>query len=379
MTSQFQIIKKHLLTFVVQLHKKNTFINMIHKKKSTKDNNALKKSLKIVSFGLIATCVFVVYLLFSPNFFPKSNEKSYLLIPDSSTLEDVVLLLQKDVKVINTSSFRQVSGLLHYGAKIRPGRYEIKSGMNNFKLVRILRSGRQTPVQLSFNNIRTKEQLAARLSAQLMADSLSIINKLNDTTFLNTYNLNPNNSVTLFIPNTYEVFWNTNATKLFERMNKEYNKFWTEERKSKAASIPLTESEVSTLASIVEEESNNKEERPMIAGLYINRLKMDMPLQADPTLKFAVGDFGIKRIRLQHILKISPYNTYRNHGLPPGPIRVVSPNAIDAVLNYTKHNYIFMCAKETLNGEHNFAVNYSEHQANAKKYQKALNELKIFK
>ena len=374
----FQKIKNFCLLLCLNFLS-TTYLFMATKKKTKKKSSIFLKSIKIGIFIAIAAFMYLVYILFSPNFFPSSDKKAYLYIADSSSFEDVVLNLQQNAKVVNSSAFRQVAGLLHYGAKIRPGRYELKTGMNNFQLVRILRSGRQTPVQLSFNNIRTKEQLAGRLGSQLMADSLSISNLLNDTAFLRTYNLNPSTSVTLFIPNTYEVFWNTNAAELFERMNKEYNKFWTEERKAKAALIPLSLTEVSTLASIVEEESNNKAERPMIAGLYINRLKMDMPLQADPTLKFAMGDFGLKRILLQHILKISPYNTYRNHGLPPGPIRVVSPAAIDAVLNYSKHNYVFMCAKETLNGEHNFAVSYSEHQANAKKYQKALNELKIFK
>lgn len=374
----FQKIKNFCLLLCLNFLS-TTYLFMATKKKTKKKSSIFLKSIKIGIFIAIAAFIYLVYILFSPNFFLSSDKKAYLYIADSSSFEDVVLNLQQNVKVVNSSAFRQVAGLLHYGAKIRPGRYELKTGMNNFQLVRILRSGRQTPVQLSFNNIRTKEQLAGRLGSQLMADSLSISNLLNDTAFLRTYNLNPSTSVTLFIPNTYEVFWNTNAAELFERMNKEYNKFWTEERKAKAALIPLSLTEVSTLASIVEEESNKKAERPMIAGLYINRLKMDMPLQADPTLKFAMGDFGLKRILLQHILKISPYNTYRNHGLPPGPIRVVSPAAIDAVLNYSKHNYVFMCAKETLNGEHNFAVSYSEHQANAKKYQKALNELKIFK
>ena len=374
----FQKIKNFCLLLCLNFLS-TTYLFMATKKKTKKKSSIFLKSIKIGIFIAIAAFMYLVYILFSPNFFPSSDKKAYLYIADSSSFEDVVLNLQQNVKVVNSSAFRQVAGLLHYGSKIRPGRYELKTGMNNFLLVRNLRSGRQTPVQLSFNNIRTKEQLAGRLGSQLMADSLSISNLLNDTAFLRTYNLNPSTSVTLFIPNTYEVFWNTNAAELFERMNKEYNKFWTEERKAKAALIPLSLTEVSTLASIVEEESNNKAERPMIAGLYINRLKMDMPLQADPTLKFAMGDFGLKRILLQHILKISPYNTYRNHGLPPGPIRVVSPAAIDAVLNYSKHNYVFMCAKETLNGEHNFAVSYSEHQANAKKYQKALNELKIFK
>ena len=340
-----------------------------------------KKTGKIILIGgiFISVCVlYFVYILFAPNISPVGDQKAYLCIPDSSSFDDVVALLNKQAKVTNTGAFKQVSGLLRY-KRIRPGRYELRRGMNNFQLVRTLRSGRQTPVKLTFNNIRTKEQLAGRLSTQLMADSASIVALMNDSAFLSTYNLTPNTSISLFIPDTYEVFWDLDAKEVFERMKKEHDAFWTAERRAKADSIPLTPAEVSTLASIVEEETNGKAERPMVAGLYINRLKKDMPLQADPTLKFAVGDFSIKRLTIEHILKISPYNTYRNKGLPPGPIRVASPNGIDAVLNYKKHDYIFMCAKETLNGEHNFAVNYAEHQANARKYQKALDARKIFK
>ena len=331
--------------------------------------------------GLLALTFFIyfVYILFAPNIFPRSDEKAFLCIPDSSNFDSVVILLDKEAKVWNTTAFKQVAGLLRYGVKIRPGKYELKKGMNNFQLVRILRSGRQTPVQLSFNNIRTKEQLAKRLSEQIMADSASIIKLLNDSAYLSAFQLNPYTSVSLFIPNTYEVFWNLNAKQLFERMNKEYTKFWTPERKAKADSIPLTLSEVSTLASIVEEETNNAADRPMVAGLYINRYKTGMPLQADPTVKFALGDFSIKRILFGHLRTISPYNTYKNIGLPPGPIRVATPKAIDAVLNFTHHNYIYMCASETLNGVHKFAVSWEEHSANAARYQQELNARKIFK
>jgi len=337
------------------------------------------KPISIIGLALLAVFLYFVYIFFAPNIFPKTDEKTYLCIPDSSNFDDVINIMEKEAKVGSTASFKQVAGLLKYGKRIRSGRYELKTGMNNFQLVRILRSGRQTPVQLSFNNIRTKEQLAARLSSQLMADSVSILNLMNDTSFLATYNLNPNTSITYFIPNTYEVFWNTNAKALFERMKKEYTTFWTEERKAKAAAIPLTQTEVSTLASIVEEETNNKKDRPMVAGLYINRLKTGMPLQADPTVKFALGDFSIKRILLSHLRSSSPYNTYKSIGLPPGPIRVSTPAGIDAVLNYGHHNYIYMCASETLNGEHKFAITYQEHMANANKYQKELNQRKIFK
>lgn len=338
-----------------------------------------KKPLKQGGLVILALFIYFVYILFAPNIFPRSDEKAFLCIPDSSNFDSVVILLDKEAKVWNVSAFKQVAGLLRYGNKIRPGKYELKKGMNNFQLVRILRSGRQTPVQLSFNNIRTKEQLAKRLSEQIMADSTSIIKLLNDSAFLSAYQLNPYTSVALFIPNTYEVFWNLNAKELFERMNKEYTKFWTAARKAKADSIPLTPSEVSTLASIVEEETNNTADRPMVAGLYINRYKTGMPLQADPTVKFALGDFSIKRILFGHLRTVSPYNTYKNIGLPPGPIRVATPKAIDAVLNFSHHNYIYMCASETLNGVHKFAVSWEEHSANAARYQQELNARKIFK
>jgi UPF0755 protein len=345
--------------------------------KKKKQPSAFTKTVTWLGTAAIVVVTYTAYILFAPNISPKSDEKAYLCIPDSSTFEDVTKLLEKDASVFNMSAFRQTATIFRYGARIRPGRYEIKSSMNNFQLVRILRSGRQTPVRLTFNNIRTKEQLAARLSTQLMADSTSILALMNDSLFLAQYGLNPNTAIALFIPNTYEVFWNLNAKDLFERMNKEYTKFWTDERKAKAAAIPMTPVEVSTLASIVEEETNNKTDRPKVAGLYINRLKTDMPLQADPTLKFAVGDFGLKRLTLKQILFISPYNTYRNHGLPPGPIRVASESGIESVLNYAHHNYIYMCASETFNGEHKFAANWAEHQENAKKYQEKLNALNI--
>jgi len=344
-----------------------------------KQSKGLKKPIKWVGFIALAIFIYFAAIFFIPNIFPRTDEKAFLCIPDSSSFNDVTTLLSKEAKVLNMSSFKQVAGFLHYGSKIRSGRYALKSGMNNFQLIRMLRSGRQTPVRLTFNNIRTKEQLASRLSTQLMADSTSILKLLNDTAFLSKYQLNPYTSISLFIPNTYEVFWNLNAKELFKRMDKEYASFWTEERKAKAAAIPLTPTQVITMASIVEEETNNKHDRPMVAGLYLNRLKAGMPLQADPTIKFAVGDFTIKRVLFGHLRTVSPYNTYKNLGLPPGPIRVATPEGIDAVLNYTHHKYIYMCASETLNGEHKFAATWAEHQVNANKYRKELNKRQIFK
>jgi len=373
------IITKQNRIFVLHLNSKPHLSIMATKKKQTKKSKGLSKPIKWIGSVVLAIFIYFVAIFFVPNIFPTQKEKAFLCIPDSSTFNDVTMLLSKDTKVLSMSSFKQVAGFLRYGDKIRSGRYALTAGMNNFQLIRMLRSGRQTPVRLTFNNIRTKEQLAARLGSQLMADSTSILKLLNDTAFLTTYHLNPFTSISLFVPNTYEVFWNLNAKELFKRMDKEYDSFWTDERKAKAAAIPLTPSQVSTLASIVEEETNNKHDRPMVAGLYINRLKAGMPLQADPTIKFAVGDFTIKRVLFGHLRTVSPYNTYKNTGLPPGPIRVATPEAIDAVLNYGHHNYIYMCASETLNGEHKFAATWAEHQVNAKKYRTELNKRQIFK
>lgn len=334
-----------------------------------------------VRFGLIIAVIIAVvalsliaYVFWAPNIFTKTKDNEYfLLIPDDTTYDELVAELTDNTRVKRINTFKQVSRALKFKT-VKSGRYRIVNGMNNLTLVKMLRNGKQTPVQLKFNNIRTKEQLAARLSKQLMPDSLQILNLLNDSAFLSQYGVTQETAVSLFLPNTYEMFWNVKAEKIFDRMYKEYNKFWTEERKQKAAAIPLTQVEVSTLASIVDAETNSKAEKPIVAGLYINRLKRNIPLQADPTVIFAIGDFSIKRVLNVHTRFNSPYNTYRNVGLPPGPIRIPTLAGLDAVLNYDKNDYIFMCAKETLNGEHNFAATWSEHQKNASKYQKALNE-----
>lgn len=325
----------------------------------------------------LAIFIYFIYVFFVPNIKSEEGQNSYLYIYDNSSFHVVKDSLEQHLVV--PSTFNLAARLMKYGKKIRPGRYELKNGMNNFTLIRKLRNGSQSPVRLTFNNIRTKEQLARRLSKQLMADSASIVQLLSDSIFLSQYGFNTYNSVSIFIPDTYEIFWDSDASEIFERMLKEYKKFWTTERKTKAAQIPLTLTEVSTLASIVEEESNLSKERPVIAGLYINRLRKNMPLQADPTLKFAYGDFSLRRVGGELLRTNSPYNTYKNTGLPPGPIRITTANAIDAVLNYKNHDYIFMCAKETLNGEHNFAVSWAEHQQNARRYQQALNARNIFK
>ncbi len=320
----------------------------------------------VVGFG---TGIFLV-----PNVFIQSDkDEEFLLVYENTDMDELVAQMSGTIHIKYINTFKLVSKALKFKT-VKSGRYRIVNGMNNLEVVRMLRNGNQTPVKLTFNNIRTKEQLAGRLSGQLMPDSITILNLLNDTAFLKQYGLNPYTSVSLFLPNTYEVFWNISAERLFKRMNKEYQRFWTEERKQKAAAIPLTQEQVSTLASIVDAETNVKAEKPIVAGLYINRLRKNMPLQADPTVIFGLGDFSIRRVLNVHTRTDSPYNTYRNTGLPPGPIRIPTIAGLDAVLNYDKNDYIYMCAKETFNGEHNFASSWAEHQKNAAKYQKALNE-----
>lgn len=331
------------------------------------------KILILIALVAIIGFSYVAYLFLLPNVKLRTDKNEFLLIRENTGFEEVLQQLQAKADVKNVTTFRQAAKYLRY-KNVKSGRYKIENGMNNLTLVRNLRNGTQTPVNLTFNNIRTKEQLAGRLASQLMPDSAEILELLNDTAFLAGYNLNPFTSVSAFIPNTYEVFWNMSAKRMFERLYKEYDKFWTEERKRKAEAIPMTQAEVSTLASIVDAETNSKAEKPVVAGLYINRLRKNMPLQADPTVIFATGDFSLRRVLNVHTRIESPYNTYRNTGLPPGPIRIPTISGLEAVLNYDRNDYIFMCAKETLNGEHNFAATWAQHTVNAARYQKALNE-----
>ena len=336
-------------------------------------------TVSVIAISLIIGVLSIYYILFFPNISAKTDEKAYLYIYPNSTFATVVGGISQKAEISNSATFNLTAKLLKYNNKtIRAGRYEIPKQTGNMAFLRMLRNGQQTPVKLSFNNIRTGEQLAGRLGEQLLTDSLTFINLLNDSAFLAQYNFTPENAKAMFIPDTYDIYWTIKPQDFFKRMDNEYQAFWTESRKQKAAAIPLTPLQVSVLASIVEEESNNQAERPIIAGLYINRLKNDLKLQADPTVKYALGDFGLRRIMVSDILKArNPYNTYLYHGLPPAPIRIASKSAIDAVLNFVHHNYLYMCAKETFDGTHNFAVTYAEHQQNAKKYQQALNARNI--
>ena len=226
---------------------------------------------------------------------------------------------------------------------------------------------------LTVGSVRTLDRMARNVARQLMIDSTEVARLMADTAYIRSIGYSKETLPALFIPNTYEVYWNLSAEELMQRMVKENKAFWNDKRMNQAKAIGLTPIEVATLASIVEEETANQNEKPMVAGLYINRLQRGMLLQADPTVKFSLQEFGLKRILYKHLEVDSPYNTYKYAGLPPGPIRVPSYQGLESVLNYTKHNYLYMCAKEDFSGTHNFAVTSAQHAANARRYQQALN------
>lgn len=314
-------------------------------------------------------------LAWAPNFMPQ--ETVYIYIGKDKIFTDLCRQLQDSADCSRIGSFKQLAGMLKYQANIRTGRYAVSPGMSNLQLLNDLRRGHQVATRLTFNNIRFKEDLAERLDEQLMLDKDELLSLLNDSAYCDSLGFTTETITSLFIPNTYEVYWNIPADKLMQRMKREYIAFWTDVRLEKAKAIGLTPAEVATLASIVEEETAASDEYPIVAGLYLNRLHRGIPLQADPTVKFAVGDFTLQRILFEHLEVDSPYNTYKHAGLPPGPLRIPTIKGMDSVLNYMKHNYLYMCAKEDFSGRHNFAATLAEHNRNANRYRAELNRRKI--
>ena len=302
------------------------------------------------------------------------KKTTYIYIDERKDYDILLKELKDSAKVSNLSNFERLASVMEYKDNLRTGRYAVTSDMNIFTLIRHLRSGHQTPVNLTFNNIRTKEDFVERISNQLMIDKEDLLLILNDPEKCNNLGFSPETIVAMFIPNTYQFYWDISLDNFLQKMNKEYTKFWNEDRLAKAKAIGLSPTEVSTLASIVEEECTYTDEYPMVAGLYLNRLHIGQALQADPTVKFAVGDFSLRRILNKHLTVDSPYNTYKYQGLPPGPIRIPSIKGIDAVLNHITHDYLYMCAKEDFSGRHNFAKTFSEHQRNASLYRAELNK-----
>lgn len=306
----------------------------------------------------------------------KIEKETYLYIDADDNIDSIY---HKLTTQLQASSLTGMKLLVAVGGlePIHPGAYLLGNSANTLTTYRRLKAGIQTPVNLTLPSVRTVERLFKTVSQQLMTDSASLARLLTDSAYCAQIGYTKETLPCLFIPNTYEVYWTMSPETFIKRMQKEHDRFWNEERKSKAQSIGLTPEEVVTLASIVEEETANNAEKPIVAGLYINRLHANMPLQADPTVKFALQDFGLRRILHAHLEVNSPYNTYKNSGLPPGPIRIPSIQGIESVLNYTRHNYLYMCAKEDFSGTHNFAATFSQHQANARRYQQELNRRNI--
>jgi len=358
----------------------NYYSSMIHKEKRKARIRRFVWFAVMLFLILIAVLGYLGYsMLYRSNVWLNGKEQVSIDIPSSAGWNEVKNMLYKDGIIIHRNSFEWLAGLMKYPGNIKPGHYNITQGMNNRQLISKLRAGRQDPVNLVFNNIRTKEELAGHIAGQLEADSAGIIQLLNNDSVTAAFGFTPSNIITMFIPNTYSVYWNISPSKFLERMHKEYKAFWNEKRQQRLQEIGLNRLEVMTLASIVEKETNMNDEKPDVAGVYVNRLKQGWLLQADPTLVFAAGDFSIKRVLNVHKKIDSPYNTYMYLGLPPGPICLPSISSIDAVLSYRQHSYMYFCAREDFSGYHNFATTLQEHELNAARYQAALNRQGIMK
>lgn len=290
--------------------------------------------------------------------------------------EDVVKQIEAKKPFINSSSFQLVAKFYKLNTNYKPGRYLLKSGSNNLSIVRKIANGWQDPVRLTINNITLREQLAGKVAKKLDIDSTALATAMYDDSIAHQFGFNRENFAVMFIANTYEIYWDVDVEQFLERMHKEYQRFWTDERKAKLTATGLTAEENIILASIVQKETNSKQEYGTIASTYKNRLKIGMPLQADPTVKFALKDFAIKRIKGEHLTFDSPYNTYKYRELPPGPICLPETNVIDAVLDAQPNNYLYFCAIYG-SGKHAFAANYDEHMQNAARYRNALNKNNI--
>jgi len=303
-----------------------------------------------------------------------ASDTQYLYIDDDDTADSVFTKLVPMSTKNGMKGLRRLAAHYDYDQNLRTGRYAISPQTSVVNVFRQLRNGQQEPVKLTLPSVRTMDRMAAKLAAKLMLDSATISRALYDDTYCHDLGYDTTTIACLFIPNTYEVYWNTTLETFMQRMSKEHDVFWNADRRQKASEQGLTPNEVTTLASIIDEETANDAEKPMIAGMYLNRLRRGMLLQADPTVKFALKDFTLRRILNKHLEVESPYNTYKNKGLPPGPIRVASVAGIEAVLNPVASDYLYMCAKEDFSGTHNFARTLNEHMQNARRYQQALNK-----
>lgn len=344
------------------------------KKKAQKTKKSRIGLILMITIGVIITIGLLGYLYISNTY---RGESTWLYIPQNATPQSIKDSLTTHLGEHGNRIFTMWN-VADGNAETAHGAYLIKSGDKELDIARRLKRGQQTPIKITINNCRTLSQLAEKISINMemnVNDFLASCDSILPDAGFNKQEQYP----AAFLPDTYEFYWSSEPQRVVKRLLDYRNKFWNEERRAKAKAHGLTPVKVMTLASIVEEETNKNNEKPLVARLYLNRLHKNMPLQADPTVKFAVGDFSLRRITRQHLQVESPYNTYKQTGLPPGPIRIVNKSTIDAVLDAPKHKYLYMCAKEDFSGYHNFATDYSTHQKNAQRYQAELNKRKIYK
>ncbi|MDR0953891.1 MAG: endolytic transglycosylase MltG [Rikenellaceae bacterium] len=341
----------------------------------------MKKRIKIAVGAFLALAILGVGAAAGLYFSVKSNAvqtPGEVYLPPGSTYNDLLDSLSAgEVKFVNISRFDRIAHYLNADQSVRPGHYAVTAGMDYLRLVRTFQRGWQTPVRVTFNNVRTLPQLAGKIAPQIATDSVTLAQAFLRDTLPAHYGFRPEELIGMFIPNTYEMYWTVTPEEFLDRMKREYDRFWTAERDSLCARTGLSRNEVITLASIVNEETQKTDEMPRVAGVYVNRLRRGMPLQADPTVKFAVNDFTLRRILFRHLEVDSPYNTYKYAGLPPGPIAMPSVRAIDAVLNYENHDYYYFSAREDFSGYHNFSRTLTEHNRAAARYHAALNRLGV--
>jgi UPF0755 protein len=342
------------------------------------------KNRTFIAYALVITTTVVATLTFyfwqvsnSANLNVDGKKTFVLYIPTGGTYKNVVDSLHKHKMITDEISFQFLSKWMSYPEKVKAGRYEIKPNSGNKEVLSRLRKGEQNDVRLTFNNVRLKSDLIKKMGEKFEFKTEDLVEMLRNPEACQKYGFDTTTIMCMFLPNTYFVRWTTTPEKFMDRMHDEYKKYWTDEKLQQAKAINMTPTQVAILASIVQSETNKVDEMPRVAGAYINRMAINMPLQADPTVKFAVGDFTLRRILFKHLAVVSPYNTYKVTGLPPGPIALPEPNALNAVLNYERHKYVYFCAKEDFSGYHNFAETLQEHNNNARIFQEALNKANI--
>lgn len=340
----------------------------------------MRKIITYVFYIILTACLagtaFLWLVVFKPNV--KADSALRIYLPAGSSFENLIDTLRSSGALKSERNFLITAKLKSFDRSLKSGSYLIDPGMNNSEIVNMLRSGKQAPVNVTFNNIRTLGELAAKIGSQIEADPASLSRFFDDENNYSADGFTRQALISVFLPDTYQLYWSLDPKGFYRRMLREYNVFWNDDRLASAKALNLTPLEVSTLASIIEEESSKYDEMPRIAGVYFNRLRKGIPLQADPTVKFAVNDFTIRRVLNEHLEVDSPYNTYRYSGLPPGPVRCASKPALEAVLKAEKHDYLFFVAKADFSGYHHFSRTLSEHNRYAAAYRRELNKRRIY-